>query len=147
MIPSSEKSTAPTHLLSLGFVAVSRPEVNLSVLVEHSLKLFSVWGVIWLIIAFIFFAAGVIVGIVAFKVSIYSFLPVVILTGDFVLGVYRRTERGEFTLPPCSWIQWRLSICTDTECPCHDRCSALVEPIVITLKIRAYMLEVMIPDL
>jgi hypothetical protein len=28
-----------------------------------------VWGVIWLIIAFLFFIAGVLVGIVAFKVS------------------------------------------------------------------------------
>jgi hypothetical protein len=30
---------------------------------------FSVWGVIWLIQAFIFFALGVIVGLVAFKKS------------------------------------------------------------------------------
>ena len=32
----------------------------------------TVWGVIWLIIAFCFFAAGIIVGIVAFKVRIIS---------------------------------------------------------------------------
>ena len=31
-------------------------------------KIPAVWGVIWLIQAFVFFAAGIIIGIVAFKV-------------------------------------------------------------------------------
>jgi len=31
----------------------------------------AVWGVIWLIIAFVFFAAGIIVGLVAFKVRVF----------------------------------------------------------------------------
>lgn len=63
--------------LSLGYVAVAHLEVK-SFLSwgELSLKPLSVWGVIWLIIAFMFFAAGVLVGIVAFKVLTFSFLPV-----------------------------------------------------------------------
>jgi hypothetical protein len=111
MIPSSARSIAPTHPLSLGFVVVSHPEVNLSVLVEHSLKLFSVWGVIWLIIAFIFFAAGVIVGIVAFKVSTYSFLPVVITDGRFCIRSLqnnrkRRVRNSSLLLDPV--VPWHL---------------------------------------
>jgi hypothetical protein len=33
-----------------------------------------VWGVIWLIIAFIFFAAGILVGLAAFKVELLAYV-------------------------------------------------------------------------
>jgi hypothetical protein len=80
MIPSNEKSIAPMRLLLPGFVAVSHLEVKLPVSGEYSLKPVSVWGVIWLLIAFMYFAAGVIVGIVAFKVFTYCSRSVTVLT-------------------------------------------------------------------
>ena len=76
MIPSLGKSTRQTPLrLHISAAAVHH---KVGSTLTHSfraefLTLFliqkkSVWGVIWLIIAFIFFAAGVVVGLVSFKV-------------------------------------------------------------------------------
>jgi len=44
-------------------------------LVRHP-NVFSVWGVIWLIVACIYFALGIIVGLVAFKVTITSSISI-----------------------------------------------------------------------
>jgi hypothetical protein len=67
-IPLRGKSIALMHPRSLGFVAVSHLKVKPSTSDERSLIPLSVWGVIWLIIAFMYFAAGILVGLVAFKV-------------------------------------------------------------------------------
>lgn len=73
-IPSAERSILQTRVHSLISVVVAHPEVGASFTPGVSRILISatVWGVIWLIIAFIFFAAGVIVGIAAFKVLFNS---------------------------------------------------------------------------
>lgn len=59
------------HLRSRGSVGVSHLKVRFHVKPSRSLwflSVLAVWGVIWLLIAFIFFAAGVLVGLAAFKV-------------------------------------------------------------------------------
>ena len=66
---------APTLRRSPRFVAVALRKVCSTSNPPPALHLpsrYAVWGVIWLLIAFCFFAAGLIVGIVAFKVRFSS---------------------------------------------------------------------------
>jgi hypothetical protein len=82
MIPSHEKSTPQTPQPSQKFADVAHREVRsflfvIIVLLTHPR---SVWGVIWLIQALIFFAVGVIVGLVAFKVTPLTFYVLTDLT-------------------------------------------------------------------
>jgi len=53
-----------------------------------------VWGVIWLIIAFIFFAAGVLVGLAFFKVGLLSYVheSVCLACLPLCLAIYSTTD-------------------------------------------------------
>ena len=79
MTRSRARSIVATLLNSRTFAVVFRRKVRLDSSPSHGFgadRTFyhpcsTVWGVIWLIIAFVFFAAGVIVGLLAFKVCAY----------------------------------------------------------------------------
>lgn len=70
MILSAAKSIIQTRVHSPISAVAAHLEASTPLIlgVSHILINAIVWGVIWLIIAFVFFGAGVIVGIVAFKV-------------------------------------------------------------------------------
>lgn len=74
MIPSAARSIIQTRVHSLISAVAAHLEVSTSFTsgASHIPTNAIVWGVIWLIIAFAFFGAGVIVGIVAFKVLLKS---------------------------------------------------------------------------
>ena len=64
----------------------------------------SVWGVIWLIIAFCFFAAGILVGLAAFKVNRALIHHNRVLTSDLPSGICQPAGRGLEALPARAWI-------------------------------------------
>jgi hypothetical protein len=74
MIPSAARSTVQTRVHSLTSAVAAHPEVStpFRLGVPYILINAIVWGVIWLIIAFVFFGLGLIVGIVVFKVLFNS---------------------------------------------------------------------------
>ena len=82
----------------------------------------TVWGVIWLLIAFIFFAAGVLVGIAAFKVlELTPRSKVTFLINN--TGISHRTATTIFGISPCSRIQWgdtRHYSAKFPSCRCHE---------------------------
>lgn len=94
----------PLHLPI--FVAVARLKVN-TVFFTSYLEQTSiiVWGVIWLIIAIGFFAGGILVGLVAFKVGPSGLFQ--LSAGiDLHLAKRCRTKRGKPALYSNSWGQF-----------------------------------------
>lgn len=85
MTPLLEKLTnqTPPHLRE--FVDAALHEVCHSTYQCIQPHFFPVWGVIWLIQAIIFFALGVIVGLVAFKVRFLHFTNVTATIINFSL--------------------------------------------------------------
>lgn len=67
MIPLLVRSTLQMPPYLLGAVGAVQHKVSCTTPID-SFDLLLVWGVLWLLIAFVFFALGVIVGLVAFKV-------------------------------------------------------------------------------
>jgi hypothetical protein len=69
----------------------------------------SVWGVIWLIQALIFFALGIIVGLVAFKVSVPVALcfPTQLIR---LLAIGCRAKNTVITFPTRSWLVFWFTI-------------------------------------
>ena len=78
--------------------------VSLSPLIRAPLTALSVWGVIWLIIAFCFFAAGILVGLAAFKVNRALIHHNRVLTSDLPSGICQPAGRGLEALPARAWI-------------------------------------------
>ena len=76
------------------------------------------WGVIWLIIAFIFFILGILIGIVAFKVCIILILGIFFCSYVRFVGI-GGSAKGRFqTLFALSRVERRnFDVAIDTACP------------------------------
>ena len=85
---------------------------------NFQIKQNKVWGVIWLIIAFIFFLLGILIGIVAFKVCIILILGVFYSYVRFV-GIGGSAKRRFEALFALSRVVERrnFDVAIDTACP------------------------------
>jgi hypothetical protein len=136
MIPSHEKSTAPMHLRSLEFVAVSHLKVKPSISGEPSLMPISVGchlacNSLYVLCRWHHRGASCIQG----SSLLFPRQDSADGRNINISGVFLRTVISSCALPPRSRIERCYGICTITECPCNDCCSPLMEDVVVNLKI------------